>query len=381
MRTNGITTADAPTTTKQGRHSAPLARALRRARRILTAVSLTIATALGSLGTFTNAAAQSVNLDIERGAHPTTVSNQNGGAYLEYDVKASGSTRFFCGPKTSGGGTVCNDGGSNARLSDDAHTMNYAVEITWEKPLREVSQEQIVTTGSDGGLERKTVGGLNAQNSRNGHVSGPLNANLYWDRFGPLVNASEHHPLLATMTLVAHGTEYNVGPNNTLRFAVNPQISVENDEATEGTDTHLIFNVTLLPPALETTTADYGTQGASATGGGVDFTDTNGTLTWTAGESIKKVRVPIIDDSVSDGGEEMLLQLTNASGVTRFVDSNGDFQAAGLGAIGTINNDEPSDDLNRLTCRSSASRRTRNSRRRARMRASRSAAPGRPATR
>ena len=126
---------------------------------------------------------------------------------------------------------------------------------------------------------------------------------------------------------------------------MNPQISVENDEATEGTDTHLIFNVTLLPPALETTTADYGTQGASATGGGVDFTDTNGTLTWTAGQSIKKVRVPIVDDSVSDGGEEMLLQLTNASGVTRFIDPNGDFQAAGLGAIGTINNDEPSDDL------------------------------------
>ena len=40
----------------------------------------------------------------------------------------------------------------------------------------------------------------------------------------------------------------------------------------------------------------------------MDFTDTNGTLTWTAGQSIKKVRVPIIDDSVSDGGEEMLLQ-------------------------------------------------------------------------
>ena len=147
------------------------------------------------------------------------------------------------------------------------------------------------------------------------------------------------------MTLVAHGSDYNLGPNTTLQFAVNPQISVENDEATEGTDTNLIFKVTLLPPALETTTADYGTQGASATGGGVDFTDTNGTLTWTAGQSIKYVRVPIIDDSVSDGGEEMLLQLTNASGVTRFVDSNGDFQAAGLGAIGTINNDEPSDDL------------------------------------
>ena len=31
--------------------------------------------------------------------------------------------------------------------------------------------------------------------------------------------------------------------------------------------------------------------------------------------------------------------------MTRFIDDQGDFQAAGLGAIGTINNDEPSDDL------------------------------------
>ena len=270
--------------------------------------------------------AQSMDLDIERRGHPTSVSTETHGAYLKYGVTATGDTSMFCG-QTETSGCLDRD------KTDDAHTMPYAVEIEWT-----------ATTGGSGGLPSRTVGGLNPGTA----TSKPTILRGVWrwdDKTEGPIEANEHRPLLATIRLIKIGSEYNVGSNNTLKYAVNPQISVENDEATEGTDTHLIFKVTLLPPALETTTVDYGTQGASATGGGVDFTDTNGTLTWTAGQSIKYVRVPIIDDSVSDGGEEMLLQVTNASGVTRFIDPNGDFQAAGLGGIGTINNDEPSDDL------------------------------------
>ena len=272
--------------------------------------------------------AQDLNLDIERRGHPMTVSTETHGVYLKYGVKATGDTSVFCGDFDAG---RCTDGGKND--SSDAHTVVYAVELEWTKPL-----------GAITGLPVRTVGGLNGFNAT---TKGSTSTDTWrWDnRIEGPISATETRPLVATMRLVSVGTEYGIGTNNTLKFAVNPQISVENDEATEGTDTNLLFKVTLLPPALETTTVDYGTQGASATGGGVDFTDTNGTLTWTAGQSIKYVRVPIIDDSVSDGGEEMLLQVTNASGVTRFIDSDGDFQAAGLGAIGTIYNDEPSDDL------------------------------------
>ena len=266
-----------------------------------------------------------MNVDIERGAHPAQVA---GGGYLTYDVKASGDTSLFCANYSPTG--PC---GELAGI-DDAHTVTYTVETTWRSYPDEYDRPHRM-------VQSRTVGAINGRTSR---TRGALRGdNWYWTRRQGPIPPTEERPLLATMTLVS--SEANIGTNKTLQWAVNPQISVENDEATEGTDTHLIFNVTLLPPALETTTADYGTQGASATGGGVDFTDTNGTLTWTAGQSIKKVRVPIVDDSVSDGGEEMLLQLTNASGVTRFIDSDGDFQAAGLGAIGTINNDEPSDDL------------------------------------
>ena len=282
--------------------------------------------------TTSESVAQSLNLEIERAGFPTTVSSETHGAYLEYGVKASGNTSVFCGQRDRAVPTLCTVTGRKA--SDDDHTVVYAVETEWTAPL-----------GSSGGLPVRTEGGLNGATATKRSSFYSTGIWRWNNRVEGPISATETRPLLATMRLVKVGTEYNVGANNTLQFAVNPQISVENDEATEGTDTHLVFKVTLLPPPLETTTADYGTQGASATGGGVDFTDTNGTLTWTAGETIKYVRVPIVNDSVSDGGEEMLLQVTNASGVTRFVDSNGDFQVHGLGAIGTINNDEPSDDL------------------------------------
>ena len=110
--------------------------------------------------------------------------------------------------------------------------------------------------------------------------------------------------------------------------------------------------MTLLPPALETTTVQYWTQDGTATAGATeDYTKiATTTLTWNAGESVKTIRVAIHNDAVDDSGEEMLLSLNNPSGVTRLVQREGyyrngqyvptDFQAA-IAGIGTIYNDEP----------------------------------------
>ena len=98
------------------------------------------------------------------------------------------------------------------------------------------------------------------------------------------------------MRLVNYGTEYNIGTSNTLEFAVNPQISIEDAEATEGTDTHLEFKVTLLPAALEPTTVSYFTTDVSATAG-TDYTQTSSAVLWSVGDSVKYIRVPITDDT------------------------------------------------------------------------------------
>ncbi len=284
------------------------------------------------------ARAQSMNLDIERRGHPTTVSTETQGVYLRYGVKATQDTSVFCtdrDPHTN----LCRDEGLLA--SDDAHTVPYAVETEWT-----------TTRLGNSGLPRRTVGGLNAATATT--KSRTTTGTWRWDNKieGP-ISATEDRPLLATMRLVKEGTEYNVSTNHTLKFAVNPQISIENDEATEGTDTHLRFKVTLLPEALETTTVNYFTNPVDATAG-TDYTHVSTTLTWSVGQSIKYVEVPIIDDMVDDDGEQVLLTLTGAPGVTRFVDTEGYFQneqyvptvfnAAGISGIGTIRNDEPGPD-------------------------------------
>ena len=229
-----------------------------------------------SLGTIADGHAGSVR---RRGARPerherrhregrNTRRRWRAGDTLTYDVKASGDTSLFCDAYQTGTG-VC----TVVAGIDNAHTVTYTVETTWLSYPDEYDRPHRMVQSRDRWSDQRA------------HVEDSGRPPGVTTSIGPgakcPIPPTEERPLLATMTLVS--SEANIGTNKTLQWAVNPQISVENDEATEGTDTHLIFNVTLLPPALETTTADYGTQGASATGGGVDFTDTNGTLTWTAG--------------------------------------------------------------------------------------------------
>ena len=73
------------------------------------------------------------------------------------------------------------------------------------------------------------------------------------------------------------------------------------------------FRVTLDPAASGTVTVDYATADGTATAG-ADYDATSGTLTFAPGETAKTVSVPLIDDTVEDGGETFTLTLSNAVG-------------------------------------------------------------------
>ncbi len=120
------------------------------------------------------------------------------------------------------------------------------------------------------------------------------------------------------------GEEYNVQLRKT------PVLSLAGVAVTEGTDATADFTVTLDPPAYAQVTVDYATSDGTATAG-ADYTETAGTLTFAAGESSKTVSVPVIDDSVEDGGETFTLTLSNPSGGATLAQAS---------ATGTINNDE-----------------------------------------
>ena len=107
------------------------------------------------------------------------------------------------------------------------------------------------------------------------------------------------------------------------------ELSVADAVATEEEDTTLDFVVTLDPAASATVTVDYATADGTATAGD-DYTGTNGTLTFAAGDTTKTVSVPITDDTVDDGGETLTLTLSNASGA----------EISDAAATGTIRNTE-----------------------------------------
>lgn len=69
--------------------------------------------------------------------------------------------------------------------------------------------------------------------------------------------------------------------------------------------------VTLSDPASTAVTIDYATNASgTAIGGGTDFTDISGTLTFAPGETLKLISLPVIDDSLVETSETVQLVLT-----------------------------------------------------------------------
>ena len=107
-----------------------------------------------------------------------------------------------------------------------------------------------------------------------------------------------------------------------------PGLSVTDVEVREGPGAALAFPVTLSRASSGQVTVDYATADGSATAGS-DYAATNGTLTFEAGETVKTVAVPVLDDAIDEGSETLTLTLSNPSGNARLADAT---------ATGTIRN-------------------------------------------
>ena len=132
---------------------------------------------------------------------------------------------------------------------------------------------------------------------------------------------------------ICHGTDplvNAVAATIPFREVVVPRLSVADAEVQEAAHATLDFVVTLDEPTSETVKVNYATRPGSATAD-VDYTPTNGRLTFAPQELTKTVSVPILDDVHDEGSETLTLDLFFASGAT--IDD-------GAGT-GTINNEDP----------------------------------------
>jgi fibronectin-binding autotransporter adhesin len=111
------------------------------------------------------------------------------------------------------------------------------------------------------------------------------------------------------------------------------EISINNVNKVEGNgkgNTTFNFTVTLSRPSSQTVTVSYATPNGTATTSGGDYIATNGTLTFTPGQSSKIISVQVKRDKVKETNETFFVDLTNvANALTK--KSRG---------IGTIINDD-----------------------------------------
>jgi hypothetical protein len=84
-------------------------------------------------------------------------------------------------------------------------------------------------------------------------------------------------------------------------------------EGNNGTQ-NAVFNITVTPHT-NTVTVGYKTQDGTAKAG-LDYQSVTGMLTFTAGETSKNVMVPIIGDTLAEGDELFLLELTTLTNAT-----------------------------------------------------------------
>jgi len=128
-------------------------------------------------------------------------------------------------------------------------------------------------------------------------------------------------------------------------------ITISNPTVTEGdaSTTNAAFEISLSNAADANVTLNYATQDGTATLGNNDYQNTTNSLTFTPGQTMKTVNVPVVGDCAIESAENFVLRLSALNANSRNVIFSGSNPT--LDGTGTINNDDalpvincPSDD-------------------------------------
>ena len=123
-----------------------------------------------------------------------------------------------------------------------------------------------------------------------------LGSNLLYDNNAPDPNNNDGEPPV------------NEDPNPLPNISVNNISTVEGEEGSNDA----LFTLTLSAASDKTVTVNYTTEDDTAISG-LDYTATNGTITFAPGETSQTVAVAVNGDSLYEGPESFLLNLTNPS--------------------------------------------------------------------
>ena len=114
-------------------------------------------------------------------------------------------------------------------------------------------------------------------------------------------------------TLDDHTGEGTIRDNDDDGGGRTPELSIGDAAVQEGGTAQ--FEVTLRPASEQTVTVNFETADGTAKAGS-DYTETSGTLTFTAGQPTKTISVSTVDDDAQESDERFMVTLRNPDGAT-----------------------------------------------------------------
>ncbi|MDI1298135.1 retention module-containing protein [Methylotenera sp.] len=191
----------------------------------------------------------------------------------------------------------------------------------------------------DGGLTFTTVSGAT--------VTVPAGVTSFVTRI-PTVNDNISEP--NETILLNASTPQNATPvqgTGTIADNDTPNFVINDVTRNEGAGT-ITFTVSLTTPSSGATTVDYAAANGTATvgvGTSVDInagtSPLNGTLSFAAGETTKTITLNIVNDTVFEGSESFVINLTNATGGPGIADAQGVGTIVDDGSAGGPDDDRP----------------------------------------
>ena len=122
----------------------------------------------------------------------------------------------------------------------------------------------------------------------------------------------------------------------TMNTAMLPSVSIENTTAREN-DAYLAFDVRLSKPARQTIAVDFETVSGGTATEGADYWRSRHRILFRPGESEKPAAVALIADTVSDDGETVMGEISNARVIAAAGPEFGGVTITNAQATGTIN--------------------------------------------
>ncbi|MDI6731199.1 MAG: Calx-beta domain-containing protein [Candidatus Margulisbacteria bacterium] len=137
--------------------------------------------------------------------------------------------------------------------------------------------------------------------------TGGVDGTTYYYAIEPVFTVSVNSGILSANSNTAVDPTAPVTP--TVAFS---SASSSGSEST----TSVTIPVVLSAAAASTVTVNYSVTGGTATGSGTDYTLASGTLTFAAGDTSESISVTVVNDSLDEANETIIIGLSSPSGAT-----------------------------------------------------------------